>query len=64
MKTDLQLSQTQGKVKVDSVIEVSATIGNLTKKILAYVVDTNLNYILLSLPHLILFNLELNLKSK
>lgn len=64
VNTNIQLFQTQGPIKVDTVIEVGATIGILTKTITAYVVNTNLNYILLSLPHMILFNLELNLQSK
>lgn len=61
-KEELNVRQTQGMLRIIKIIEVSAQIGNHTEKILMYVIDSNLPYILISLQHMSLFRLDINLR--
>jgi hypothetical protein len=57
------ISQTSGQINIEKVINVQAKIGKISKFIDLYVIDSQLPYLLLSLPHIQLFNLEINFKS-
>lgn len=61
-KEDLSVRQTQGILRITKILQVSAQIGNHTEKILMYAIDSNLPYILISLHHMSLFRLEINLR--
>lgn len=58
------VQQTSGKIKVNKIIEVSAKIGIITKNISMFVIDSDLPYLLISLQHAALFELNLDIKNR
>lgn len=57
---EFNVKQTQGSLKIYQIVEVSAQIGTVKKQIIIYIIDSNLPYMLISLSHILLFKLNID----